>query len=181
MSSLELRVPDLGLEQGFMAMVDEFRAAGEHRFVNEDVLVQHGFAAYLDWLARGARGELDGLAPWQALWAVDEDGRLLGVASLRHPLTPWMTEFGGHIGYRVRPTERRRGIGTRVLALALARAAALGVAEAIVVCEPDNAGSIGVLHANGAVLDREVIADGLLLNRYCVPTGAAARSARKDR
>ena len=172
MPGIELRAPDPLLEREFMAMVDEFRAAGEHRFVDEDVLMQHGFAAYLDWLARGARGELAGMAPWQALWAVDEGGRLLGVASLRHPLTPWMTEFGGHVGYRVRPAERRRGIGTRVLALALARAAALGVSEAIVVCEPDNAGSIGVLRANGAVFDREVVADGLRLNRYRVPTGA---------
>jgi predicted acetyltransferase len=174
LSRLELRAPDPALERTFMAMVDEFRAAGEHRFVDEDVLVRHGFAAYLDWLARGARGELEGLAPWQALWAV-ADGRLLGVVSLRHPLTPWMTEFGGHIGYRVRPTERRRGIGTRVLALALARLAALGVAEAIVVCEPDNDGSIGVLRANGARFDRELVADGLCLNRYRVPTSAPGR------
>jgi predicted acetyltransferase len=172
MHGIELRPPDRRLEREFMAMVDEFRAAGEQRYVDEDVLVRHGFATYLDWLARGARGELAGMAPWQALWAV-EDGRLLGIASLRHPLTPWMAEFGGHIGYRVRPAERRRGVGARMLALALERAAALGVAEAIIVCEPGNAGSIGVLRANGAVLDREVVADGLRLNRYRVPTGAA--------
>jgi predicted acetyltransferase len=172
---LELRPPDAALEQEFMAMADEFRAAGEQRFVDEDVLLEHGFAAYLAWLERGARGELEGCAPWQALWASDERGRLVGLASLRHPLTPWMREFGGHVGYRVRPSQRRRGIGTRLLALALARAGALGIDEAIVVCEPGNLGSIGVLERNRAVFDREVVADGMRLNRYRVPTGAPAR------
>jgi predicted acetyltransferase len=169
---LELSAPDPALEREFMALVEEFRAAGEHRFVDEDVLVREGFAAYLAWLERGTRGEVPGCVPWRSLWAFEPGGRLVGLASLRHPLDGWMTEFGGHIGYRVRPAERRRGVGTRILAAALARAAALGIAQAIVVCEVDNAGSIGVLRANGAVFDREVEAGGLRLNRYRVPTGA---------
>ena len=173
--TLRLCPPDPALEREFTAMADEFRAAGEQRFVDEEVLLRHGFAAYLAWLERGARGELEGFAPWQALWARDDRGHLVGLASLRHPLTPWMTEFGGHLGYRVRPSERRRGLGTQVLALALERAAGLGVAEAIVVCEPDNAGSIGALRRNRAVFDREVVADGMRLNRYRVPTCAPSR------
>jgi predicted acetyltransferase len=168
---LELVAPGASREAGFLAMADEFRAAGEAHFIDEPVLVEDGFAAYLDWLERGRRGELEGFAPWQALWAVDAaDGRLVGVASLRHPLTLWMAEYGGHVGYRVRPADRRRGLGTRILALALERAAGLGIDPALVVCEPGNAGSIGVLRANGAVHERDVEVDGRVRGRWLVPT-----------
>lgn len=171
---LELISPSLSHEADFMAMVDEFMEVGEREYVYEDVLFGEGFAQYVDWLSRGERGELDGLSPWSAYWAVDSSsGSLVGISSLRHRLSPWMSQFGGHIGYRVRPSMRRMGIGTNLLQLTLLQASARGIARALVVCTPDNLGSQGVLRKNGAVFEAEVSTEGHRLLRYWVSTDAA--------
>lgn len=154
-------------------MANEFRAAGEKHLIEESVLAEQGFAAYVEWLRRARRGEAEGLPPRQVMWAMDADGHhMLGISCLQHPLTPWMAEFAGHIGYRVRPSVRRRGLGSRILALTLQRAKAAGVAPAVMVCLPDNRGSIGVLRNNGASFEREVMTHGIALHRYLAPTEA---------
>ncbi|MDN3544428.1 MAG: GNAT family N-acetyltransferase [Roseateles asaccharophilus] len=156
-----------------MAMVAEFLEAGEREYVYEDVLFGEGFAQYLDWLAKGERGELEGLVPWSAYWAVDPaSGELVGMSSLRHQLSPWMAQFGGHIGYRVRPRMRRLGIGTNLLQLTLQQANARGITKALVVCTPENTGSQGVLRKSGAVFESEVSTEGHRLLRYWVATSA---------
>jgi predicted acetyltransferase len=168
---LTLVPPSLDLEHGYMAMVREFVDAGEQQYVHEDVLFTQGFAAYVDWLGRGERGELEGLVPWSACWAVDADTRaLVGMGSLRHRLSPWMAQFGGHIGYRVRPALRRRGLGVVLLRMMLDQARARGIDKALVVCTPENIGSQGVLRRNGAVFDGEVSTEGHRLWRYRVDT-----------
>ncbi len=59
-------------------------------------------------------------------WLVRDGCRVLAQSSLRHHLTPALERFGGHIGYVVRPSERRQGYGTLLLALTLASARARG-------------------------------------------------------
>ena len=156
-----------------MQMVEEFRSVGEHRFIDEPPLVNEGFIPYLAWLERGERGELqdERLVPWSAFWAVGQRaGELVGVSSLRHKLSPWMAEYGGHIGYRVRPALRGKGLGTQILALTLQRAAARGISRALIVCEPENVGSIKVILKNGGIFEREVQLQGSVRRRYWVRT-----------
>lgn len=168
---LALIAPSLDLEHHYMAMVREFVDAGEREYIHEDVLFNEGFAAYVDWLTRGERGELEGLVPWSACWAVDVDMRaIVGIGSLRHRLSPWMAQFGGHIGYRVRPSMRRRGLGAVLLRLLLDQARLRGIDRALVVCTPENIASQGVLRRNGAVFDGEVSTEGHRLWRYWVAT-----------
>jgi predicted acetyltransferase len=171
---IELRNPTLSLESEFMAMTAEFRQAGEGHFVDEPVLVTNGFRAYLRWLEAGERGEVEGLVPWSAYWAWDRDTRrIVGVSSLRCDLSPWMAEYGGHVGYRVRPTARRRGIGTRILELTLQEARKRGIERALIVCLVDDLASQGVLRNNGALFEREVERNGTRLRRYWVHTDGA--------
>jgi predicted acetyltransferase len=167
---LDLINPTLAREHEFMAMIEEFLAVGEHEYVYEEVLFGKGFAAYVEWLLQGERGELQGLVPWSAYWAVERSsGALVGMSSLRHDLSPWMARFGGHIGYRVRPSSRRLGAGTAILDLTVQRARARGIDPVLVVCTPENVGSQGVLRKNGAVFDKEVSTEGVRLNRYWIP------------
>ncbi|MDR3051480.1 MAG: GNAT family N-acetyltransferase [Oscillospiraceae bacterium] len=103
------------------------------------------------------------------------DNRLVAAACLRHRLNDRLLQRGGHIGYGVRPGERRRGYGTRMLALMLARCAALGIARALVTCDEGNAGSIGVIEKNGGELeDIRTGPDGLRLRRYWIDTAKSA-------
>ena len=84
---------------------------------------------------------------------VDDDEEVVGRISLRHTLTPWLLEVGGHIGYAVRPTARRRGHATTALGLMLRVAAERGIDPVLVTCDDDNVGSRRVIEANGGVLE----------------------------
>lgn len=175
---LKLVAPSLALEAPFMAMVDEFLAAGEREYVYEEVLFNRGFEAYVAWLAKGERDALEGLSPWSAYWAVaEETGMLVGISSLRHKLSPFMAQFGGHIGYRVRPSERRKKFGSAILRLTLKKASSIGITKALVVCTPENTASQGVLRICGAEFENEVSVNGVSLLRYWVSTHAASDTA----
>jgi predicted acetyltransferase len=83
-------------------------------------------------------------------WITDgEPEEVVGFLALRHSLTDWLLEQGGHIGYSVRPSRRREGHATRALALAVRRAAELGLDRVLVTCEEDNDGSRRAIERNG--------------------------------
>ncbi|MEV0627611.1 GNAT family N-acetyltransferase [Nonomuraea wenchangensis] len=102
------------------------------------------------------------------MWWVDGDC-FLGRLAIRHRLTPALAELGGHIGYDVRPGAWRRGHATAMLGAALPIARALGIGEALVMCDLSNVASRRVIEANGGrlidVTERK--------RRYWVPTEAA--------
>ncbi|EYB66835.1 N-acetyltransferase GCN5 [Deinococcus phoenicis] len=87
-------------------------------------------------------------------WLVEGD-TYLGRVSLRHTLNDRLREFGGHIGYEIRPGARGQGHGKRILALALDRARELGLPRVLVTCDVDNLASRGVIEANGGGLEGE--------------------------
>lgn len=74
---------------------------------------------------------------------------MLGVVRSRHRLLPSLELEGGHIGYDIRPSARRQGHGTAILALALGRARALGLRGVLLTCDEDNLGSVRIIEDNG--------------------------------
>jgi predicted acetyltransferase len=86
-----------------------------------------------------------------ALWWVDDE-EYLGRLTIRHRLTSQLRNVGGHIGYGVRPSARRRGHATAMLAAALPVARGLGIDRVLVTCDHDNIASRKVIEANGGVL-----------------------------
>jgi predicted acetyltransferase len=107
-----------------------------------------------------------GYVPSTHLWWVEGD-TFLGRLHLRHRLTPMLIEVGGHIGYHVIPSARRRGHATAMLHAALPVAAALGIDCVLITCDEGNIGSRKAIETNGGLFhDRR---QGKL--RYWVPTG----------
>lgn len=94
----------------------------------------------------------EGIVHSDYFWLVDE-GCFVGYLALRHALTPWLLEEGGHIGFSVRPSRRREGHATRALALALPRAAELGLDRVLVTCDDDNDGSRLTIERNRGVYE----------------------------
>ncbi|SDJ45915.1 Acetyltransferase (GNAT) domain-containing protein [Actinokineospora alba] len=64
-----------------------------------------------------------------------------------------LTDFGGHIGYDIRPSARGRGHATALLAAALGVAHTYGIDRALLTCAPDNLASRRVIERNGGELD----------------------------
>lgn len=84
-----------------------------------------------------------------------EQGALVGVFSLKFSLTDYLLNYGGHIGYAVRPSEQNRGLATRMLAEGCRLAGELGFARLLCVCDADNHASEHVILKNGGVPEDE--------------------------
>ncbi|WP_043628833.1 GNAT family N-acetyltransferase [Nonomuraea candida] len=167
--------PAPALRESFLAAVAEFRDDRDHPvpwFVGDvDPAALSDPAAFEAYVARvlGERTEAGvraGFVPMTTLWWAD-GARFLGRLAIRHRLTPALREDGGHIGYDVRPTARRQGHATAMLAAALPVARRLGVSRALVMCEVTNTASRRVIERNGGVL---IDVTGRK-RRYWVPTG----------
>lgn len=100
----------------------------------------------------------------------ESDGRLLGMLQLRHYLNDYLARYAGHIGYSVRPCERRRGYAKRMLAMALGEAKKLGLERVMISCAVGNEASRRTILANGGVYENSVWdeADGEMLERYWI-------------
>ncbi|MFJ8622763.1 GNAT family N-acetyltransferase [Kitasatospora sp. NPDC093550] len=168
--------PTVRLRRSFLAAVAEFRADPGHPvpwFVTDvdPAALTGDDAAFGRYVARvlaerteaGARR--DAGVPMTTLWWADGD-EVLGRIAIRHRLTPALARVGGHIGYDVRPSARRRGHAAAMLAAALPVGAALGITAALLTCDDTNTASRRVIEANGG---RLTAAEGGKL-RYLLPT-----------
>lgn len=182
-----LILPTTRVRESFIAAMEEFKAEGratpdDHTGIGVEIRTYGptwrdpaGFEKYVTWLLDLRFEETpkpDGWVPATTFWYVDGD-EYLGRLNLRHRLTPSLIEVGGHIGYDVRASARRRGYATAMLAGGLAVAAGMGIERALVTCDVDNVGSRRVIEINGGVFDDE--RDGKL--RFWVPTAPARGDA----
>jgi predicted acetyltransferase len=112
----------------------------------------------------------DGWVPMTTYWLVDDAGAVAGVSRLRHELTPFLLDHGGHLGYYVKASERGQGYGTQILALTLIEARHLGLKRALLTVDSENEPSIRVIERNGGVLEDEPIDEttGKLHRRYWI-------------
>lgn len=115
-----------------------------------------------DWLAHVRSYESPDTLPagkvlaTQYLLVRESDGKLLGMLQLRHYLNDYLARIAGHIGYSVRPSERRKGYAKRMLAMALDEAKKLGLDRVMISCAVDNEGSRRTILANGGVFHSTV-------------------------
>lgn len=92
----------------------------------------------------------------------------VGAVNIRHELNDALLRNGRHIGDGVRPSERRKGIATKMIALALEECRKLGIPKVLMVCEKENVGSAKSIQNNGGVLENEIEVDGVMEQRYWI-------------
>ena len=121
-------------------------------------------AAWLQWLDT-MRGKVSAF-----LSVRQADGRVIGALMLRHRLEydDDDPEFASHIGYSVRPDERRKGYAKEQLRLGLEQARGIGLERVRLICSDRNTGSIRTILANGGIYVDSVTGEesGLCVNRY---------------
>ena len=112
------------------------------------------FEAYVQGLIRRAEGIglPSGYVPDTILWLVEGD-EYIGCVRIRHMLNEHLLNVGGHIGYEIRPSSRRKGYGTKVLALALPEAQKLGLGRVLLTCDETNVASRKIIEKNGGRME----------------------------
>lgn len=99
---------------------------------------------------------------------VSENKTIIGAINIRHALNDYLFQFGGHIGYGIRPTERRKGYAALMLSMALPIASQLGIAKVLITCNKTNTGSAKTIRHNGGVLENEVFDGKEITQRYWI-------------
>jgi predicted acetyltransferase len=133
--------------------------------------VKSDFQSFVNRLLRLEHSSDGGLVPAVTYWAVI-DGNYVGRLSLRLFLNKMLSRMGGHVGYEVRPSERRKGYASELLRQAIDKARCFGLTRILVTCDETNIPSRRIIEKCGGEaikpLDGEGVAPRKL--RYWIPT-----------
>ena len=92
----------------------------------------------------------------QFLFVRVSDNRLVGMLQVRHEFNDYLSKYGGHIGYSVRPSERRKGYAKEMLKAVLPFCKGIGLNKVLITCSDGNIGSEKTILANGGVYESTV-------------------------
>lgn len=155
-----LIVPDARFHSSWLEAAEEFAGArqdggGSEDWSLDDLRDPVHFGRFVDELVADAlpgSPRKPGYVPCTYLWMVEGD-TFLGSLAIRHELNDFLFNQGGHIGYSVRPSARRRGHAAQALMDALPVAGELGIDRVLVTCDEDNAGSRATIEKNGGAYE----------------------------
>lgn len=125
-----------------------------------------------EWLQRidAHQRRNDGKVPSNTYLAVRlRDKKIVGIIDLRHHINhPVLSLWGGHIGYSVRPNERRKGYAKELLRLTLQICKEKNLDRVMITCSRENIASEKTIIANGGIYEKEVLVDGEYIKRYWI-------------
>ncbi|MCM3712001.1 GNAT family N-acetyltransferase [Sporosarcina luteola] len=129
------------------------------------------YEVYLEEMAAKEAG-LDNRMLNTNYFLIDDNERIVGMVNIRHGLNDSLRQIGGHIGYGIRPAERRKGYATYLLSEALKKTDQLGIRSVLVTCNEDNVGSAAVIIKNGGVEDESFTEPhGNVVRRFWIARG----------
>ena len=138
---------------------------------------------YEEWLVK-IEDELkeeqpEGIVPAVTYFLVREsDNKIIGMINIRLRLNEYLRARGGHIGYSIRPTERRNGYNKINLYLGLKVLQEYGAEEAMLTADLDNPASWKTMEALGGRRVEEFIdeADQKESVKYLIPINEALKN-----
>lgn len=109
-----------------------------------------------------------GFVPATLYFLVDETERIYGALHFRQELNEYLLKTGGHIGYGIRPSERKKGYASEMLSSALQIGKQHNFEKVLITCNKDNIASAKTIVKNGGILENEVYEDGEITQRYWI-------------
>lgn len=150
---IELKRPHIKLLPSYLSFVKEMELNGEKIWEGFLPLENETEEQFVERLLSCETHPKPGLVEDTIYWATEAD-LVVGRIALRHRLSENLKEFGGHIGYEVRPSVRKKGIAKEMLRLVLETPKAQELGQLLLTCAPDNMGSNKTILANGGVLTK---------------------------
>ena len=122
--------------------------------------LKHYLDNYDGWLEKIENDEKiipsEGSVPSKTFFLIREnDNKIIGMIHIRLTLNKMLADIGGHIGYSIRPTERRKGYNKINLYLGLIECQKNGLDSIMLDCLKDNIGSSKTIEALGGYLVKE--------------------------
>ncbi len=154
----ELVLPDLKYKESYLQALKEYQEDKENElrlktYKGIDLEeIRNNFETHISHIKNEALGIglPTGYVSHTVYWLV-EGSEYLGRVDIRHKLNEALEKEGGHIGYDVRPSQRKKGYGTLALKLAVQKAHELGIKDILITCDVDNVGSNKIIQTNGGI------------------------------
>lgn len=159
MDSIKLILPDPEYKDQVLAYKEEFIKNNDSM---DGCARLEEFDNFEDWyisVYNSLRGKniKEGMVPATTYLAIRvDDKKVVGMVDIRHRLNPFLANFGGHIGYSVRKSERNKGYGTEILAKALKICKDMSLDNVLVTCKKGNIASEKIIKKNGGFFYKEV-------------------------
>lgn len=106
----------------------------------------------------------------QFLFIRESDNRLVGMIQVRHYFNDYLSKYGGHIGYSIRPSERRKGYAKAMLAAVLPFCREINLEKILITCNDNNIASEKTIISNGGIYESTVFEPGenIQLKRFWI-------------
>lgn len=165
MSELILVSPTDLYEKQVMSYRDEMLKSGDSFDGCAGLEEVEVFAEWVDFDRRLKAKYQDAYVPSEVYLAIrHSDNQLVGIIDFRHPISEFLLNFGGNIGYSIRPSERQKGYATEMLRLLLLKCRDFGESKVLLTCDKGNEASCKTIISNKGVLENEV-ADSVGLSK----------------
>ncbi|MBI4234852.1 GNAT family N-acetyltransferase [Candidatus Peregrinibacteria bacterium] len=165
---MKLIKPTKKYEQSWKAALAEFQAEERKGFWNWEKEPDN-LDDYMKQTRNNEKGKglSESFVPSTTYWLIDND-EFVGHTNIRHKLNEHYRKIGGHIGYYIRPSARKKGYGTKILKLALKKARRLGLKKVLITCDESNIASQKVIEKNKGKFQDKIPSDPEPKLRYWI-------------
>ena len=176
MEQFYLEVPSLEREDDAIDYINEF--IDNHSSIHGSGELQNYLDNYPKWINKLADDKK--IINWVFLVNTEtyflvrnSDNKIVGMCNLRLELTKVLEKSAGHIGYGIRPSERRKGYSKILLYLSLKKCLEHGIEEVYIFCDNTNIYSRKTILSFGGIYQTSYEREDRIDEKYIIPVKEA--------